>query len=239
MTYATPFNLTFWPISYFWAGSWASPELLNSLAGPRYAAACTRPVGFGVGQVLFQASIWTTLFFLAGMALNNWKRVAAAVVAVDLAGPRRMAVCASRVWAKTHGCRGNNLARRRRFADFTRRRCAGPGITAHGDRDSSRSNANGSRLTPRSLRRSSLRRRNLRGRVVARESNRHCAKRSSRHVVLRVEFPGDLITTSVMQRSSQVECLAKPKCNPTGRDVRRRYFGDGDAARTRWSDRAL
>jgi urea transporter len=44
-------------------------------------ASFVEAVAFGIGQVLFQASIWTTLFFLAGMALNNWKPACWAVVA--------------------------------------------------------------------------------------------------------------------------------------------------------------
>jgi hypothetical protein len=69
MTYATPFNLTFWRI-YFLGPALGVPRV--EFAEP-VTASLVEAVGFGVGQVLFQASIWTTLFFLAGMVLNNWK----------------------------------------------------------------------------------------------------------------------------------------------------------------------
>jgi urea transporter len=77
MTYATPFNLTFWPI-YFLGPALGAPRI--EFAEP-VTASFVEAVAFGIGQVLFQASIWTTLFFLAGMALNNWRHACWAVVA--------------------------------------------------------------------------------------------------------------------------------------------------------------
>jgi urea transporter len=77
MTYATPFLLTFWPI-YFLGPAMGVPRV--EFTEP-FTASFVEAVAFGIGQVLFQASIWTTLFFLAGMALNNWRHACWAVVA--------------------------------------------------------------------------------------------------------------------------------------------------------------
>jgi urea transporter len=77
MTYATAFNLTFWPM-YFFGPALGAARV--ELAEP-VTASFVEAVAFGIGQVLFQASIWTTLFFLAGMALNNWRHACWAVVA--------------------------------------------------------------------------------------------------------------------------------------------------------------
>jgi urea transporter len=77
MTYATPFNLTFWPI-YFLGPALGTPRV--EFAEP-VTASFVEAVAYGIGQVLFQASIWTTLFFLAGMALNNWRHACWSVVA--------------------------------------------------------------------------------------------------------------------------------------------------------------
>jgi urea transporter len=77
ITYATAFNLTFWPI-YFLGPALGTPRV--EFAEP-VTASFVGAVAFGIGQVLFQASIWTTLFFLAGMALNNWRHACWAVVA--------------------------------------------------------------------------------------------------------------------------------------------------------------
>ncbi len=77
MTYAAPFNLTFWPI-YFLGPALGVPRV--EFAEP-VTASFVEAVAFGIGQVLFQASIWTTLFFLVGMALNNWRHACWAVVA--------------------------------------------------------------------------------------------------------------------------------------------------------------
>jgi urea transporter len=77
MTYAAPFNLTFWPI-YFLGPALGTPRV--EFTEP-FTASFVEAVAFGIGQVLFQASIWTTLFFLAGMALNNWRHACWAIVA--------------------------------------------------------------------------------------------------------------------------------------------------------------
>ena len=77
MTYATPFNLTCGPI-YFLGPALGVPRV--EFAEP-VTASFVEAVAFGIGQVLFQASIWTTLLFIAGMAFNNWRHACWAVVA--------------------------------------------------------------------------------------------------------------------------------------------------------------
>jgi urea transporter len=72
-TYTAPFVVTTWLI--FLAGSaWELPA-----TGP---GATLESMGFigavarGIGQVMFQASIWTGLLFLIGIALSNWRHAA-------------------------------------------------------------------------------------------------------------------------------------------------------------------
>jgi urea transporter len=76
-TYATPFLLTFWTIYFLGPALGATRVEL----GEPVTAGFVKAVAYGIGQVLFQASIWTTLFFLAGIALNNWRHACWAIVA--------------------------------------------------------------------------------------------------------------------------------------------------------------
>jgi urea transporter len=76
-TYATPFLLTFWPIYFLGPALGAARVDL----GKPVMAGFVQAVAYGIGQVLFQASIWTAVFFLAGIALNNWRHAPWAVVA--------------------------------------------------------------------------------------------------------------------------------------------------------------
>ena len=76
-TYATPFLLTFWPIYFLGPALGAARVDL----GEPVTAGFVRAVAYGIGQVLFQASVWTALLFLAGIALNNWRHAPWAVVA--------------------------------------------------------------------------------------------------------------------------------------------------------------
>jgi urea transporter len=76
-TYATPFILTFWAI-YFLGPALGAARVEHP---EPVTAGFIKAVAYGIGQVLFQASIWTALLFLAGIALNNWRHAGWAVVA--------------------------------------------------------------------------------------------------------------------------------------------------------------
>lgn len=72
-TYTSPFVVTTWIV--FLAGSaLALPPVApgSPLESARFVGAVAR----GIGQVMFQASIWTGLLFLVGIALNNWRHAA-------------------------------------------------------------------------------------------------------------------------------------------------------------------
>jgi urea transporter len=69
-TYTGPFIVTTWGLFF----------LGQALGVPRVEpGAALEGVGFigavahGVSQVMFQASLWTAIFFLAGIAINDWK----------------------------------------------------------------------------------------------------------------------------------------------------------------------
>jgi urea transporter len=67
-TYTTPFIITTWAIYYLGLALGASET------GPGTAVASTSlavAIADGVGQVMFQASVWTGGFFLIGIALND------------------------------------------------------------------------------------------------------------------------------------------------------------------------
>ena len=69
-TYTTPFIVTTWAIFFL------APVLGASPVEPGPATASVGVLGAvanGVGQVMFQASIWTGLLFLAGIAVNDWR----------------------------------------------------------------------------------------------------------------------------------------------------------------------
>jgi urea transporter len=69
-TYTTPFIVTTWAL-FFLGQALGVPRVDPgaALAGVGLAGA----VAHGVSQVMFQASIWTALLFLAGIALNDWQ----------------------------------------------------------------------------------------------------------------------------------------------------------------------
>ena len=69
-TYTTPFIVTTWAL--FFLGQGLGVPRVDpgpALAGVGLAGA----VAHGVSQVMFQASIWTALLFLVGIALNDWR----------------------------------------------------------------------------------------------------------------------------------------------------------------------
>jgi urea transporter len=69
-TYTAPFVVITW-IVFLAGNALALPAVAPGppLESARFAGAVAR----GVAQVMFQASIWTGLLFLIGIALNNWR----------------------------------------------------------------------------------------------------------------------------------------------------------------------
>jgi urea transporter len=69
-TYTTPFIVTTWAL-FFLGQALGVPRVApgGAMVGVGFAQA----VAHGVSQVMFQASIWTALLFLAGIALNDWR----------------------------------------------------------------------------------------------------------------------------------------------------------------------
>lgn len=72
-TYTTPFILTTWLIFGLGRAVGLAPVAPGSpLGSVGYLGATFN----GVGQVMFQASLWTGLLFLAGIALSEWRHAA-------------------------------------------------------------------------------------------------------------------------------------------------------------------
>ena len=69
-TYTTPFIVTTWAL--FFLGQALGVARVEP-GGPMDAVGFVGAVAHGVSQVMFQASIWTALLFLAGIALNDWR----------------------------------------------------------------------------------------------------------------------------------------------------------------------
>jgi urea transporter len=69
-TYTGPFIVTTWVV-FFLGQALGAPRVEpgGSMEGVGYLGA----VAHGVSQVMFQASIWTALLFLAGIAISDWK----------------------------------------------------------------------------------------------------------------------------------------------------------------------
>jgi urea transporter len=69
-TYTTPFIVMTWAIFFLGLALGLSrPGPGEPIGGTNLAVAITH----GVGQVMFQASVWTGRFFLIGIALSDWK----------------------------------------------------------------------------------------------------------------------------------------------------------------------
>ena len=49
--------------------------------GPPVVAGFAEAVAHGIGQVMFQGSVWTALFFVVGIAINDWEHALWVVVA--------------------------------------------------------------------------------------------------------------------------------------------------------------
>jgi urea transporter len=69
-TYTTPFIVTTWAL-FFLALALGAARV--ETGGPMDSAGFVQAVAHGVSQVMFQASIWTGLLFLIGIALNDWR----------------------------------------------------------------------------------------------------------------------------------------------------------------------
>src|SRR5262249_37781691 len=69
-TYTGPFIVTTWAV--FFLGLALGAARVEP-GGPLEGVGPVRAVALGVSQVMFQASVWTGLLFLIGIALNDWK----------------------------------------------------------------------------------------------------------------------------------------------------------------------
>ena len=69
-TYTAPFIVVDLGVVFHRAGRRPGPDRPRRAAG---GDRIRRGRGTRVGQVMFQASIWTALFFLVGIALNDWQ----------------------------------------------------------------------------------------------------------------------------------------------------------------------
>jgi urea transporter len=69
-TYTGPFIVTTWVV--FFLGQALGVPPVDS-GGPLEGVGFVGAVAHGVSQVMFQASIWTALLFLVGIALNDWE----------------------------------------------------------------------------------------------------------------------------------------------------------------------
>jgi urea transporter len=69
-TYTTPFIVTTWAL--FFLGQALGVPRVDS-GGPLVGVGFATAVAHGVSQVMFQASIWTALLFLAGIAVSDWR----------------------------------------------------------------------------------------------------------------------------------------------------------------------
>ena len=69
-TYTTPFIVTTWAL-FFLGQALGVPRV--EPGGPLVGVGFVEAVAHGVSQVMFQASIWTALLFLVGIALNDWR----------------------------------------------------------------------------------------------------------------------------------------------------------------------
>ncbi len=80
-TYTAPFIVVTW-VLYFLGqalGATAAPP-----GGPPVAPGFIEATAHGIGQVMFQASIWTGLLFLIGIAINDWEHAVWVVLASAL-----------------------------------------------------------------------------------------------------------------------------------------------------------
>ena len=87
-TYTTPFIVTTWGLYFlgrFFQAAPVDPSQLGVLVPVVPAGFVVESVVHGIGQVMFQASLWTGLLFLLGIAVND-RRHACWVLAASLFG---------------------------------------------------------------------------------------------------------------------------------------------------------
>ena len=77
-TYTLPFIVTTWAL-YFLGMALGVPRVESG--GPPITANFIEATAHGIGQVMFQASIWTGLLFLVGIAINDWEHAIWVVLA--------------------------------------------------------------------------------------------------------------------------------------------------------------
>jgi urea transporter len=76
-TYTAPFIVTTWALYFLGLSLGAAPVEPGGPVTAGFVAA----VAHGIGQVMFQASVWTALLFVVGIALNDWEHALWVVVA--------------------------------------------------------------------------------------------------------------------------------------------------------------
>jgi urea transporter len=69
-TYTGPFIVTTWAVFFLGQALGAPPV---EQGGPLEGVSFIGAAAHGVSQVMFQASVWTAILFLAGIAINDWK----------------------------------------------------------------------------------------------------------------------------------------------------------------------
>ncbi len=72
-TYTTPFIVTTWALYFLGRALGVAPV---DGGGTLDVGGAFGAIAHGVSQVMFQASIWTALLFLVGIALNDWRHAA-------------------------------------------------------------------------------------------------------------------------------------------------------------------
>ncbi len=75
-TYTSPFIVTTWAL--FFLG--VAMGVARPAAGPAVEAGFVSAVTHGIGQVMFQASVWTGRLFLIGIAVSSWRHASWVVV---------------------------------------------------------------------------------------------------------------------------------------------------------------
>ena len=79
-TYTAPFIVTTWAL--FFLGLALGAARVEP-GGPLDGVGFVGAVAHGVGQVMFQASIWTALLFLVGIALSDWRHASWVLAGLD------------------------------------------------------------------------------------------------------------------------------------------------------------
>ena len=69
-TYTAPFIVTTWAL-YFLGLAMGAAQVAPG--GPPAASGFMAAVAHGIGQVMFQASVWTALLFLVGIGISDWQ----------------------------------------------------------------------------------------------------------------------------------------------------------------------